>query len=152
MKSEGSDFCKVALVFGMVAFQLHILTMTTSNFLIFDATTLSVDRSNHRNNVIQAFIIIAYLLYVASVILLLALSYSNGVRGSKALSVVTAFVLFIAASSVIIGLAVFDAETYYKQKPGQFSRPFSSYLTTTYVTAAASGYASCIVLLVSLCM
>lgn len=100
MKSEGSDFCKVALVFGMVAFQLHILTMTTSNFLIFETTTYSgINRSNHRNNVIQAFIIIAYLLYVASVLLLLALSYSNGVRGSKALSVFTAFILFIAGTT-----------------------------------------------------
>lgn len=143
---KGTDLGKVALVFGMMAFQLHILTMTASNFYVVQP---DLARQYHRNNVVLAFIIIAYLLYIISLLLLLVLSYSN-LRGNKALSGVTAAILFIAASSVIVGLAVFDAETY----PYRYnvSSKFSSYTTTTFVTAAASGYASCIILFVSMCL
>lgn len=91
------DLGKVALVFGMAAFQLHILTMTTSQFLINGQWW---NHSNHRNNVIQAFIILAYLLYILSLLLLLVLSYSN-LRGNKGLSAFTALVLFIAGRNSI---------------------------------------------------
>lgn len=151
MKSGNYDLTKVALVFGMMAFQLHILTMTTSDYLLLDPT-FRMNHGNHRNNVIQAFLIIAYLLFILSLLLLLILSYSN-LKGNKVMCVFAAFFLFIAASSVVVGVAVFDATVYWDgSQETTITRPFSSYTTTTYVTGAASGYVACVVILASMCV
>lgn len=98
MKSGNYDLTKVALVFGMMAFQLHILTMTTSDYLLLDPT-FRMNHGNHRNNVIQAFLIIAYLLFILSLLLLLILSYSN-LKGNKVMCVFAAFFLFIAGNNI----------------------------------------------------
>lgn len=105
MKSFNLDLTKVALVFGMMAFQLHILTMTTSEYLLY-TPTITRDHKNHKNNVIQAFLIIAYLLFILSLLLLLILSYSN-LKGNKVMSVFTAIFLFIAGNNKNIVLYLY---------------------------------------------
>lgn len=105
MKSFNLDLTKVALVFGMMAFQLHILTMTTSEYLLY-APTINMDHKNHKNNVIQAFLIIAYLLFILSLLLLLILSYSN-LKGNRVMSVFTAIFLFIAGNNKYIVLYLY---------------------------------------------
>lgn len=87
----------VACVLAFFAFQLHILTMAVSNYKISSATlaTLGDDTETNKDNVTQAFIIIAYALFIIGLILSVMMTRS-GIAASNFAAVITAIVLLIA--------------------------------------------------------
>jgi len=125
----GVDLGKVALVLGSLAFQMHIFSMAMSNFRL--STIASED------NAVQAFLIIAYLLFLACFILLLLMHYSE-LNGNKMVEIIVAILLLAAAVCVIIGIAIFG---------NRLQNQTSPYPMTVYSTATICGGAAGVLIL-----
>jgi len=130
----GVNFDKAGLIYGALAYQLHLLTMqvlATDNTIL---TTVS------RIQAIQAFLIIAYILYLVSFILLILKHF--GVFSDKIADIVTIVLLFVAAGCAIVGVALDGILTGY----GDNNFPRASY-----VIGALSGITAAIFLLLPFC-
>jgi ABC-type multidrug transport system permease subunit len=131
----GVDLGKVALVLGSLAFQMHIFSLAMTG-------SFRVANNVGEDNAVQAFLIIAYLLFLACFILLLLMHYSD-LNGNKMVEIAVAVMLFCAAASVIIGMAI------YGNRGGSGSAP---YPLTVYTTGTICGIAAGVLILLKTCM
>lgn len=93
----GVNFEKVGLIYGTLAYHLHLLTMQV----------LPGDSGNSifsRYEAMQAFLIIAYLLHLAGFILLILKHFS--LLSNKMADIATIVLFFAAAACTIIGIAI----------------------------------------------
>lgn len=87
-------FINVACIFAFFGFQCHILTMARSTYYLGLPKTHAHE---NRDNVIQAFIIIAYALFIIGLIMALMLRRSKHTVNACA-AVATAIVLILAGT------------------------------------------------------
>lgn len=128
----GIDCVKGALIFGFLAFQLHVLTMAvTSNDWHTD--------NDKFDKTAKAFLAIAYLLFAADFVLLLIVNFTKE-GGNRIIVIVTAVLPFVAAALVIIAVSLYNI--YYTV----------AFPTTTYVIGALSGVFAGILLLLPFIM
>jgi hypothetical protein len=134
----------VATVLAFFAFQLHILTMTLSNYKIYGAKGTDFET---KDNVIQAFVILAYALFIIGLILSVMMTRS-GLAASNFAAAITAVILLLAAGSVVIFLAVYND---YDANTAGPTTGLDTYWISTYSVGGACGLVAGTLLLVALC-
>jgi hypothetical protein len=87
------NFGKAALLFGSLAFQMHMLTIAFDGYTVSNAGLGSL---KDRDDAIKAFLILAFLGFLASQILLLLMNFGD-FRGNKIVSIIV-MILLLAAS------------------------------------------------------
>jgi len=126
---------KVALACGTVAFQLYLITFAMS-------TEYRVRDDSTKDDAIQAFLIIAYLLLVVGFILLCLMNFS-GMDG-KLVAIITLIIFAAGAVCAVIGVGIFaDAQP---SKSNYFA-----YSLTSFLTAAACAVLAAVFTMLSIC-
>jgi len=135
------NFDKAGLIYGVLAFQLHILTMQ-----LMPGDSLSGGVGNSKYEAMQAFLIIAYLVYLAAFILLILKHF--GVLSDKIADICTIIFLFAAAVCTIIGIGI-HGDIYGDGAASLSNRSY--YQRAAYVTGALSGFVAGIFLVLPYC-
>jgi len=86
------DCGKAALLFGSLAFKMHMLTIA------FDGYSVAMPKD--RDDAIKAFLILAFLCFLASQVLLLLLNFGD-FRGNKIVSIIVSITLLAAGMHAI---------------------------------------------------
>jgi lysylphosphatidylglycerol synthetase-like protein (DUF2156 family) len=127
-------FDKVALIFGALAFQLYTVTFSQTNY----RGNFFADKGT--DDAIQAFLIIAFFLFLAGFVLLLLENFAQ--LAGKIVIIITIIVLIVAVVCAVIGISIFS---------GIHNGYVSSYSMTSYATAIISGGLAVIFLFVKMC-
>jgi len=139
----GVNFEKVALAFGALAFQLHIISMAMSNYRVLGPR----DEDKSKDDAIQAFIILAYLILTGSFILLLLQNFT-GLNG-KLIAFFTILTLLAGGVCAVIGVAVY-ADVINSRNLGTASDVIA-FSMTSYIVGAASAAVAAIFLFLRMC-
>jgi len=129
------DFEKVALLLGSLAFQLFIGSFALSDYRLLPSTS--------DDDGVQALLILAFIFFLTSFVLLLLQNFSE-LKSNKIAQLVTLILVAIAALFDIIGIALYGSTI------KQLSHAVSFSLTV-YSTAAIFGLATAVCIVLTIC-
>lgn len=96
------DCGKAALLFGALAFQLHMLSIAFDGYYLVGR--IGTDLSD-RDDAVKAFLIIAFLCFLAAQVLLLLMNFGD-FRGNKLVGILVILILILAGTLKMMGQAV----------------------------------------------